>query len=333
VRVAVTGGAGYIGSHTVVALVNAGHDVVIIDNFSNSSHDVIRRITELTGKPVIYHAIDIRQTQNMIDALIDSPPDVVIHFAGLKSVGESFEIPVSYYDNNVCGTVSLLKAMHEWGTRNIIFSSSATVYGCPETIPITETHPVNPTNPYGATKLVCENLIQASHAADQLDGAIILRYFNPVGAHPSGLIGELPRGAPNNLAPYVAQVAANWHQDVKIFGLDWPTHDGTGIRDYIHVMDLAHGHVASLDLEGLNIVNLGTGTGTSVLEMIRSFERACGHPIRHIFTDRRSGDVAICVADPTKAQKAMGWVAKMPVDLMTQDAWRWQQTLGKNHDD
>ena len=327
-RVAVTGGAGYIGSHTVVSLMNAGHSVVIIDNFSNSSPDTIEKIKGLTAGKIECRVTDIRRTQSLIASMNEEPPDAVIHFAGLKSVGESFEIPVEYYDNNVCGTVSLLKAMKEWGTRKIIFSSSATVYGEPEQLPIPESHRLNPTNPYGTTKLVCENIIRSSYSAGDLDSAIILRYFNPVGAHPSGMIGELPKGAPNNLAPYIAQVAAGWRPKVSVFGDDWPTPDGSGVRDYIHIMDLAAGHLASLDLEGENILNLGTGRGTSVFEMISAFEDACGRTIPHTVTPRRSGDISECVADPAEALRVMGWTADMSVKDMAVDSWRWQETLG-----
>ena len=327
-RVAVTGGAGYIGSHTVVSLVKAGHSVVILDNFSNSTPDIIEKIRSLASGNIKYRVIDIRRTQALINSLMEDPPDAVIHFAGLKSVGESFEIPVEYYDNNVCGTVSLLKAMKEWGTKKIIFSSSATVYGQPKQLPINETHPLNPTNPYGMTKLVCENLIKAACATDDIDAAIILRYFNPVGAHPSGIIGERPKGAPNNLAPYVAQVAAGWREKVSVFGNDWPTPDGTGIRDYIHVMDLAAGHIAALDLEGENILNLGTGNGTSVLEMISAFENAYGEPIPYVITARRPGDISECVADPSKASSIMNWTASMSITSMAIDAWNWQRSLG-----
>ena len=330
-RVCVTGGAGYIGSHTVVSLIEAGHDVVVLDNFTNSSPDTIEKINDIVGKWVEYRVVDMRRTPTLIQSMQEDPPDAVIHFAGLKAVGESFEIPVDYYDNNVCGTVSLLNAMKEWGTQKIIFSSSATVYGQPSKLPIPEDHPLQPTNPYGTTKLVCEWLIQSSIKAGDLTAATILRYFNPVGAHPSGTIGELPKGAPNNLAPYVSQVAHGWREKVSVFGSDWPTPDGTGVRDYIHVMDLAAGHVASLDLEGENILNLGTGKGTSVLEMISAFENACGKPIPHVITARRQGDISECVADPSKALNKMGWSANMTVEQMAIDAWRWQQGLdGEN---
>ena len=332
-RVAVTGGAGYIGSHTVVSLVEAGHSVVILDNFSNSTPDIIGKIRSLVPNNVEYRVVDIRRTQALISTMAENPPDAVIHFAGLKSVGESFEIPMEYYDNNVCGTVSLLKAMKEWGTRKIIFSSSATVYGEPQCLPITEHHPLNPTNPYGDTKLMCERLINSCFSAGDLDAAVILRYFNPVGAHPSALIGELPKGAPNNLAPFVGQVAAGWRGSVNVFGSDWPTHDGTGIRDYIHVMDLADGHVSALSMGGSFTLNLGTGRGTSVLEMIGAFEDACGDSIPHKFTHRRPGDVPECVADPGLAQVTMGWTAKKSVKQMATDAWRWQLALGDKPDD
>lgn len=323
----VTGGAGYIGSHTCVELLNAGHEVVVFDNFCNSHPEVLNRIRMITGKAPHPVRGDIRDTAALTAALREYACTSVIHFAGLKAVGESVEKPLDYYDNNVVGTYSLLRAMLACDIKTLVFSSSATVYGEPQFLPLTEDHPLSATNPYGRTKLMIEEILRDLYHADPVWRIAILRYFNPVGAHESGLIGEDPQGIPNNLMPFVAQVAAGRRDCLKVWGGDYPTPDGTGIRDYIHVVDLALGHLKALDrlqVPQCIEVNLGAGTGYSVLEVIEAFERASGNSIRYELASRRSGDVASCYANPVLALELLGWKAERSLDVMCMDAWRWQ---------
>ena len=333
-KVLVTGGTGYIGSHTAVVLLDAGFEVAIVDNLSNSDQSVVGRIEQIAGKSVSFYRADIRDRSQMEKILSSESPEAVIHFAGLKAVGESSRLPLEYYDNNVTGTLSLLFAMREKKVRTLVFSSSATVYGVPESLPITEEAPLSATNPYGMTKLVIEEILRSLVTADPSWSVALLRYFNPVGAHPSALIGENPRGVPNNLMPFVAQVAAGLRPFLSVFGDDYPTPDGTGVRDYIHVMDLAKGHLAALRSlpswggAGPLTVNLGTGRGTSVLEMVRAFEKASGKRIATRVSPRRPGDVASCWADPSRAEKLLGWKAELGVERMCADAWNWQSGLG-----
>ncbi len=328
-RIFLTGGMGFIGSHTAVELLETGHEVTLFDNLSNASEDVIERIQKITGKTPLFIKGDIRDEKALKEAFAQTKPDVVIHFAGLKAVGESCEKPLTYYDNNVNGTVVLLKAMREAGVFNLLFSSSCTVYGTPQKLPITEDHPVGGvTNPYGRTKLIIEKILQDLCAADKRFHVICLRYFNPIGAHPSGLIGENPNGIPNNLLPYVARVASGKLDYVRVFGDDYPTKDGTGVRDYIHVVDLARGHVAALSrlktTAGWEAINLGTGTGYSVLEIIKAYEKASGRPIAYKITPRRAGDVAANWADPTLALKLLGWKAQLGIEAMCRDSWNFE---------
>ena len=324
----VTGGAGYIGSHTCVELLNAGHTVTVFDNLSNSQPEAIKRVERITGKSVHFIEGDIRDQAALTAALQASQPTAVIHFAGLKAVGESVAQPLHYYDNNVVGTLCLLRAMQAAAVKTLVFSSSATVYGDPQRLPLTEDHPLSATNPYGQTKLVIENMLRDLYRSDAAWRIAILRYFNPVGAHASGLIGEDPQGVPNNLLPYVAQVAVGRRDCLNVWGNDYPTPDGTGVRDYIHVVDLALGHLAALDQLGQApqclTVNLGTGTGYSVLDMVRAFSAASGRPIAHRFSPRRAGDVAACYADPALALQRLGWCAERDLATMCADAWRWQ---------
>ena len=332
----VTGGAGYIGSHTVVELLASGHELVIFDNFSNSSPKVFDRIEAISGKRPIALEGDIRDGESLKALFRDHPISAVIHFAGLKAVGESVEQPMRYYDNNVLGSLRLFEAMAEANVFNLVFSSSATVYGDPQTVPILEHFPLQATNPYGRSKLVIEDMLRDIARADSRWKIALLRYFNPVGAHVSGLIGEDPQGIPNNLMPFVAQVAVGRRQELGVFGDDYPTIDGTGVRDYIHVVDLAKGHLAALgalaSLNGAIPINLGTGQGHSVLEVVAAFEHASGRPIPYRIAPRRAGDVAACYADPSWAKKILGWSAMHGLDRMCQDAWRWQSAnpLGYN---
>ncbi|MFN3964913.1 MAG: UDP-glucose 4-epimerase GalE [Silanimonas lenta] len=332
-KVLVTGGAGYIGSHTVVELVAAGFDVHIVDNFCNSERWILERLATLCGREIPHTELDLLDEAALQACFAEVRPDAVIHFAALKAVGESVQQPLRYHRNNVGGTLALLQAMQDHGCRHLVFSSSATVYGVPERCPIREDAPLGATNPYGQTKLVMEHVIRDLLAAPGSTlKAAILRYFNPAGAHESGLIGELPRGVPNNLVPFVAQTAAGLREAIQVFGNDYPTRDGTGVRDYIHVVDLAQAHVAALqalrDGEAREItVNLGTGTGYSVLEVIEAFGRAVGRPIPYRIAPRRPGDVAECWADPALAERLLGWKARRGLDAMCTDAWRWQKTL------
>ena len=327
--VLITGGTGYIGSHACVALAQAGHELVIFDNLYNSRADVIDRLTTLCGRRPAFIQGDIRDAATLDRLFATHPIDAVMHFAGLKAVGESSEKPLEYYDNNVAGTVQLLAAMRRAAVKTLVFSSSATVYGDPANLPIREDFPRMATNPYGRTKLMIEDILADIHLADPSWRIARLRYFNPVGAHESGLIGEAPQGVPNNLMPYVTQVAAGKRESLSVWGNDYPTPDGTGVRDYIHVCDLAEGHVAALDTlhrkAGMLTVNLGTGHGYSVLDMVKAFEKASGHTIPCKIGSRRTGDIAKCWADPSLAQQLMGWKATRSLEQMCADAWRWEQ--------
>ena len=325
----VTGGAGYIGSHTVVQLIAAGHDLLILDNFSNSSPKVLDRIFAISGsRPQVIEG-DIRDPVLLKRIFSEYPIDAVIHFAGLKAVGESVAQPIRYFDNNVVGSLRLFEAMAEANVKTLVFSSSATVYGDPHAVPICESFPLQATNPYGRTKLHIEEMLRDISRADPAWRIALLRYFNPVGAHPSGLIGEDPQGIPNNLMPYVAQVAVGRRAELGVFGNDYPTPDGTGVRDYIHVVDLARGHLAALDAlekaDALITVNLGTGRGYSVLDVVSAFERASGKPVPYQILPRRAGDVASCFADPALALETLGWKAEFDLDDMCRDSWRWQE--------
>lgn len=335
-KILVTGGAGYIGSHTCVALLNRNHEVVVVDNLCNSSETSLSRVKKITGKPLDFFKVDLLDKDGLTRIFSRHRPDAVIHFAGLKAVGESTAIPLSYYHNNITGTLNLLSVMAQSGVKNIIFSSSATVYGEPATLPITEDFPLSATNPYGRTKLMIEQILQDLSASDPAWHIALLRYFNPVGAHPSGLIGEDPRGIPNNLVPYIAQVAIKTLARVRVFGDDYDTPDGTGVRDYIHVCDLAEGHVKTLPkllaAPGVLVYNLGTGRGYSVLEMIQGFERACHRPIPYETVARRPGDIGACWADPGKAEKELAWKAIRTLDDMCADTWRWQQANPHGYD-
>ncbi|MCE3264815.1 MAG: galE [Pseudoduganella sp.] len=329
-RILVTGGLGYIGSHTVVELMAAGHEVVVVDNLSNADISVRRRLQQITGREIAFHEADIRNRAAMQAMFATHQVDAVIHFAGLKAVGESVQQPLRYYDNNVGGSVVLFECMAEAGVKTLVFSSSATVYGDPASVPITEDFPLSATNPYGHSKLMIEDILRDTAKADASWRIALLRYFNPVGAHESGLIGEEPSGIPNNLLPYVAQVAVGRREWLNVFGGDYPTPDGTGVRDYIHVVDLAQGHVKTLDKlatsAGLFTYNLGTGRGNSVLEMVRAFEAASGKPVPYKIVARRPGDVAACYADPSLAERELGWKARHDVARMCADAWRWQSS-------
>ena len=325
----VTGGAGYIGSHTVVELLDAGYDVVVLDNLSNSSYKAIERVKEITGKKVRFYEADMLDAQALDMIFAEEDIEGVIHFAGLKAVGESVYEPWLYYHNNVSGTLNLTRMMAERGCKKIIFSSSATVYGDPKEIPITEECPKGfCTNPYGWTKWMIEQILTDLHTADPEWSVVLLRYFNPIGAHASGMIGEDPKGIPNNLLPYVSQVAVGRLEKLGVFGNDYPTPDGTGVRDYIHVVDLARGHVKALqkfdDKPEVSVYNLGTGQGYSVLEVVDAFEKASGQKVPYEIKERRAGDIATCYADSTKAKNELGWVAEKGIEEMCADAWRWQ---------
>lgn len=337
-NILVTGGAGYIGSHTVVELQNAGHNVVVIDNLSNSKAKSLNRVTEITGKKVDFFEIDIRDF-NALDSLLNKYDfDCCIHFAGLKAVGESVQKPLEYYNNNVCGTVTLLRALNKHNCKNIIFSSSACVYGNPEIIPITENCPKgNCTNPYGATKSMIEDIMMDLYKSDSNWNIVLLRYFNPIGAHQSGKIGENPNGIPNNLMPYITQVAVGKRDELSVFGNDYDTPDGTGVRDYIHVIDLARGHVCALNAIkencGLEIFNLGTGYGYSVLDVVNAFEKINGLKIPYVIKPRRAGDVPVCYADASKAEKILKWHAEFNLEDMCRDSWNWQKNNPNGYED
>jgi UDP-glucose 4-epimerase len=331
----VTGGAGYIGSHTCVELLNAGQDVTVFDNFCNSSAEALARVERITGKKPTLVQGDIRDRAALVAALKQSGATAVIHFAGLKAVGESVQNPLAYYDNNVVGTVRLLEAMGECGVKTLVFSSSATVYGDPQRLPLTEDHPLSTTNPYGQTKLVIEDMLRDMFRSDTSWHISILRYFNPVGAHSSGLIGEDPQGTPNNLLPFVAQVAVGRRPFLNVWGGDYDTPDGTGVRDYIHVVDLALGHLKALarlsQHTECQAINLGTGVGYSVLDMVKAFEHASGKPVPYQVAPRRAGDIAACYADPANAFNLLGWRAERGLDAMCADAWRWQSGNPKGY--
>ena len=335
--VLVTGGAGYIGSHTVVELLNVGKEVVIVDDLSNSSEKVVDRIEEITGKRPKFYKVNILDEKEFEKIFEENKIDSIIHFAGFKAVGESVAKPLAYYTNNLVNTLIVLNTMKKYGVRNLVFSSSATVYGDPHTCPILENFPLSTTNPYGSTKLMIEDMLRDITKADKELNVAILRYFNPVGAHESGRIGEEPNGIPNNLMPYITKVAIGKLEMLSVYGNDYPTHDGTGVRDYIHVVDLALGHLKALEkLEtnpGLVTYNLGTGEGYSVLDMVKAFSKACGHEIPYKIVERRPGDVAMCYADPTKAKNELGWEAKYDLDRMCADSWRWQSNNPNGYND
>lgn len=332
----VTGGAGYIGSHTCVELLNAGIDIVIADNFSNSKLEVLKRIGDITGKSFKFYKIDILDRIALEKVFEENNIDAVIHFAGLKAVGESVRIPIRYYYNNIAGTLTLCDVMARHNVKKIVFSSSATVYGIPKSVPIKEDFPLGSINPYGRTKLMIEEILRDIFVSDNDWSIILLRYFNPIGAHKSGRIGEDPNGIPNNLMPYITQVAVGKHKSLNVFGDDYPTPDGTGIRDYIHVVDLALGHLKALDkamsMKGVEAYNLGTGKGYSVFEVVRAFEKASGIKIPYVITDRRPGDAAECYADPSKAKLDLGWTAKHGIEEMCEDSWRWQHNNPKGYE-
>lgn len=328
--VLVTGGAGYIGSHTVVELLNRGEKIIIVDNFSNSKPEMLDKIRKITNKDFKFYEVDLLDRENL-DKVFAENPDIesVIHFAGLKAVGESVAKPIEYYHNNITGTLILLDIMKKYNCKKIVFSSSATVYGDPETVPIKEDFPLSTTNPYGSTKLMIEQILRDVYISDNDWSIILLRYFNPIGAHESGLIGENPNGIPNNLLPYINQVACGKLECLSVFGNDYDTVDGTGVRDYIHVVDLAKGHLKALDKarnsNGVEAYNLGTGTGYSVLQIVKAFEDATGVEVNYKIVERRPGDIATCYADSTKAKNELGWTAEKGIEEMCKDAWRFTQ--------
>ena len=327
-EILVTGGAGYIGSHTCVELLNSGYDVIVVDNLCNSSKESLKRVEQITGKKVVFYELDIADKAGMESVFQTHKIQAVIHFAGLKAVGESVEKPMLYYQNNIVGTLVLCEVMQAYGCKNLVFSSSATVYGDPATVPIKEDFPLHVTNPYGRTKLMQEEIFRDFHVADSEWNIILLRYFNPIGAHKSGLIGEDPNGIPNNLMPYVAKVAAGKLPQVNVFGDDYDTPDGTGVRDYIHVVDLAKGHICAVrkleENPGVVAYNLGTGKGYSVLDVIHNFEKACNKKLPYVIAPRRAGDIAQCYADPALAKQESGWEAEYGIEDMCADSWNWQ---------
>lgn len=334
-RVLVTGGAGYIASHTNVELLQAGYEVIAVDNLVNSSKESIRRVEKLTGKKICFYEADICDEQTMDAIFVKEKPDAVIHFAGLKAVGESCEKPLEYFENNLSGTICLLKLMKKYEVKSLVFSSSATVYGMPKTVPIKEDFPLSVSNPYGRTKLMIEDMLRDLYQSDASWNIALLRYFNPIGAHESGEIGEDPNGIPNNLVPYVAKVASGELEYIRVFGNDYDTPDGTGVRDYIHVVDLAAGHIKALEKlqqnPGLVTYNLGTGNGYSVLEIIHNFEKACGKKLPYKIVERRPGDIAICYADASKAKEELSWEAVYDIDKMCKDSWNWQSRNPKGY--
>ena len=337
-RILVTGGAGFIGSHTVVELQEAGHEPFVLDNLYNASEKVIGRVEAITGKNVPFYKVDIRDREGLNRVFDEVKPEAVIHFAGLKAVGESVRMPWEYYENNIGGTLTLVDVMRQHGCKNIIFSSSATVYGDPAFIPITEECPKGQcTNPYGWTKFMLEQILSDIQKADQEWNVVLLRYFNPIGAHKSGTIGENPNGIPNNLMPYITQVAVGKLEKLHVFGNDYDTPDGTGVRDYIHVVDLAKGHVCALKKltpgSGLSIYNLGTGVGYSVLDIVKNFEAATGITIPYVIDPRRAGDIATCYSSADKAHEDLGWKAENGIREMCEDAWRWQSSNPNGYDD
>ncbi len=327
-KILVTGGAGYIGSHTVVLLHEAGYTPVVVDNLLNSKEESLKRVEKITGKNTKFYKVDLLD-EKALDGIFEAEkPEAVIHFAGLKAVGESTQIPLTYYHNNLTGTFNLVASMKKHGCNKLVFSSSATVYGTPKSVPISEDFDLSATNPYGQTKLMIENILRDICKADKEFNVALLRYFNPIGAHESGLIGEDPKGIPNNLLPYVAQVAVGKLKQLSVFGNDYPTKDGTGVRDYIHVVDLAAGHIKAIEKlcsnPGIVTYNLGTGNGYSVLEIVKAFEKASGKAVPYRIVDRRPGDIAECYANPEKAKTELGWQAKYGIEKMCEDSWRWQ---------
>lgn len=325
----VTGGAGYIGSHTCVELLNEGYDIIVADNFSNSSPEVLKRIKELTNRVFLSYKVDLLDEKELEKVFKENKIEAVIHFAGLKAVGESVEIPLKYYHNNITGTINLCSIMEKYNVKKMVFSSSATVYGMNNVSPLTEDMPLSSTNPYGSTKVIIEQILRDIYRSDNQWGISLLRYFNPIGAHESGRIGEAPNGIPNNLMPYITQVAVGKRDKLSIYGDDYDTHDGTGVRDYIHVVDLAKGHLMALkkvfQCHGVEAYNLGTGIGYSVLDVVKNFEKATGRIIPYMITQRRPGDIAACYADPTKANKELGWKAEKDLQDMCRDSWNWQE--------
>ena len=328
-KILVTGGAGYIGSHTSVQLLNAGYEIVIVDNLCNSSAEAVKRIEILAGKKPVFYELDLCDEASVEKIFSEQKIDAVIHFAGLKAVGESVSMPITYYTNNLLSTLNLCKVMSKYGCKKLVFSSSATVYGKPASVPIREDFPLSCTNPYGQTKFMIEQILQDLYVSDSEWDIALLRYFNPVGAHKSGMIGEDPKGIPNNLMPYISQVAIGKLEKLSVFGNDYDTPDGTGVRDYIHVEDLANGHLKALEKlqthVGVVAYNLGTGQGYSVLDMVHAFEKACGKEVPYQICDRRPGDIAACYADPAKAREELGFVATHTLEEMCEDTWRWQQ--------
>lgn len=336
-KILVTGGAGYIGSHTCVELLNAGYDIVVLDNLCNASEKSLNVVKEITGKDFPFYKADLLDYDAVEKVFEENKIDAVIHFAGLKAVGESVSIPITYYHNNITGTLNLVDIMQKHNVFNIVFSSSATVYGMPKTVPITEDFPLSTTNPYGSTKLMIERILEDIHTSNPKWSITLLRYFNPIGAHKCGKMGEDPKGIPNNLLPYVAQVAVGKLEYVHVFGNDYPTKDGTGVRDYIHVVDLALGHIKAIEkkanVPGVHIYNLGTGNGYSVLEIIKAFSKACGKDLPYKIEARRPGDIAECYADPSKALKELGWKATRGIAEMCEDSWRWQSNNPNGYND
>ena len=322
----VTGGAGFIGSHTCVELLNGGYEIAVIDNFCNSKPETLDNIKQITKKDFKFYEADLLDRKAVENIFEQNKIDAVIHFAGLKAVGESVAKPMEYYYNNIGSTLVLTQTMAKYGCKKIVFSSSATVYGDPKAVPITEDFPLHTTNPYGSTKLMIENILQDIYVSDNEWSIVLLRYFNPIGAHKSGLIGESPNGIPNNLVPYIAQVAVGIREQLNVFGNDYNTPDGTGVRDYIHVVDLSIGHVKAVEkvaaTTGVNIYNLGTGNGYSVLEVLHAYEKACGKELKYVVAPRRPGDIAMCYADTKKSKEELGWVATMGIDEMCEDSWR-----------
>jgi UDP-glucose 4-epimerase len=324
----VTGGAGYVGTHTCVELLNSGYEIVVVDNLLNSKPEALKRVKELTGKDFKFYEVDLLDRVKVEGVFVENNIEAVIHFAGLKAVGESVSIPLHYYHNNITGTLILCEVMNKFGVKNLVFSSSATVYGMPERMPISEEDPLSATNPYGSTKLMIEQILRDLYVSDSSWSIALLRYFNPIGAHESGRIGEDPNGIPNNLMPFITQVAVGKLAKLRVFGNEYPTVDGTGVRDYIHVVDLAKGHLKALEkvtgASGVEAYNLGTGNGYSVLEMVTSFEKASGINIPYQIVDNRPGDIAVCYADSTKAKTDLGWTAEKGIDEMCRDSWKWQ---------
>jgi len=328
--VLVTGGSGYIGSHTCVELLNAGYDIVVVDNLHNSRVESLRRVREITGRAFKFYEVDLLDQEELDKVFLYNHIEAVIHFAGLKAVGESVHLPLWYYHNNITGTLNLCKVMQKYGVKRMVFSSSATVYGTSGQVPIPEDAPLQATNPYGRTKLMIEEILRDLHTSDPLWSIAILRYFNPIGSHESGRIGEDPSGIPSNLMPYITQVAVGRLKELQVFGSDYPTMDGTGVRDYIHAVDLAKGHLKALDKvmaeSGVDAYNLGTGRGYSVLELVAAFERVTGRSVPYKFAARRAGDIAVCYADVSKAKRELGWAAEKGIEDMCIDGWRWQSS-------